>query len=440
VIALASALLLAVVPTGAAASAAGTITSVAVASPAAPSATVASTAVASSASSSAAKWPAWMTVAPVVLSDAARPRLVRLRMPAAIDPGPDATYPDLRLVDDGGTETAYAFAADDEGAAAGARAVALVDTGFVPGAYTQAVLDLGDERALHDEVALETPRATYFERVSVDASDDRATWRRVREGAVIYRVAQDNGRGSARIAFPPTYSRWLRVRIADPQAPFALSGATVARGNRPQPVLEPLPVAATPQTDPASHRQSWTFAGRVALRPTAVAFAGGSGTYVRRVTVASSDDGTTWNDAGEGTIARYARGGAQSSFAFAQATAPRWRVTVENGSDPPVAGLRPTLLARPRELLFRAAPHRGYALLSGNPHAAAPQYDLAAQLAHERARPDAGATLGALADNPAYDDARPLLERFPWLLTTVLLVIAGLMALLAVRTLRASKA
>jgi hypothetical protein len=393
-----------------------------------------------SASSAAAKWPAWKIVAPVVLSDAARPRLVRLRLPAAIDPGPDATYPDLRLVDDGGTETAYAFAGDDDGAAAGARAVALVDTGFVPGAYTQAVLDLGDGRALHDEIALDTPRATYFERVSVDASDDRATWRRVREGALIYRVAQDNGRGSARIGFPPTYSRWLRVRIADPQTPFALSGATVARGNRPQPVLEPLFVDSALRTDPATHRQSWTFTGRVALRPTAVAFAGGSGTYVRRVTVASSDDGTTWNDAGEGTIARYARGGAQSSFAFAQATAPRWRVTVENGSDPPVAGLRPTLLARPRELLFRAAPRRGYALLSGNPHAAAPRYDLAAQLAHERARPDASASAGAPADNPAYADARPLPERFPWLLTAVLLAVAGLMALLAVRTLRASNA
>ncbi len=288
-----------------------------------------------------AKWPAWKTVAPVVLSDAARARLVRLRLPATIDPGPDATYPDLRLVDDGGTETAYAFAADDDGAAAGARAVELVDTGFVPGAYTQAVLDLGDERALHDEIALDTPRATYFERVSVDASDDRVTWRRVRDGAVIYRVAQDEGRGNSRVAFPPTYSRWLRVRVAEPQAPFALSGATVARGDRPQPVLEPLPVAGTPRTDAATRRQSWTFAGRVALRPTAVAFDGGAGTYVRHVTVASSADGTAWNDAGEGTIARYARGGAQSSFAFAQATAPHWRVTVENGNDPPVAGLAP---------------------------------------------------------------------------------------------------
>ena len=86
----------------------------------------------------------------------------------------------------------------------------------------------------------------------------------------------------------------------------------------------------------------WTFEDRgVALRPSAVAFADGGTTFARHALVESSDDGTTWSQAADGEITRFAKGGAQTSFAFGESSARHWRMVVENGNDAPVRGLRP---------------------------------------------------------------------------------------------------
>jgi hypothetical protein len=391
----------------------------------------------------AAVWNAWTTVTPVAAAPASRPRFVRVRLPLSVDPGPDGGYADLRVVDDRGAETPYAL--DPERAhGAPARPVRVIDTGFVPHRYSQAVLDLG-EHPLADTVTIEVDtakRPTYFERVTVEASDDRKTWRIVRGDAIVYRVADDNGRGNQTITFAESESRWLRVRVADPHEQFPITGANVDDTNRAQPAtpaLAKLALAAVSTVDAAAHRQLWTFADRgVALRPSAVTFADGGATFARHAVVESSDDGTTWAQVADGEITRFAEGGAQTSFAFGESSARRWRVAVENGNDAPVPGLRPALLARPRDVVFEAAPQRRYRLLSGNETVTAPTYDLGARLAHSAWRADP-ASVVATNPNTAYADARPVTERAPGVLTAVLLVVAVGLGALALYTVRASK-
>ena len=390
-----------------------------------------------------AVWNAWTTVTTVNAAPAARPRLVRVRLPQSIDPGPDGAYADLRVVDDRSAETPYAL--DPERAQPAAlRRVRTLDTGFVPHRYSQAVLDLG-EHALADTVVVEVDtakRPTYFERATVEASDDRRTWRIVRGDAIVYRVADDGGRGNQTVAFPESSARWLRVRVADPQAPFPITGALAGDTKRPQqaqPALAPLAIVPARSADAPGHRQLWTFDGRgVALRPSAVTFADGGTTFARHAVVESSDDGTTWNQVADGEITRFAQGGAQTSFAFGESSAPRWRVAVENGNDAPVPGLRPALLARPHDVVFEAAPQRRYRLLSGNEAATAPTYDLGARLAHSAWRTDT-ASAAATTGNAAYADERPAAERTPGVLTAVLLAVAVGLGAFALRTVRSAK-
>ena len=391
----------------------------------------------------AAVWNAWTMVTPVAAAPASRPRYVRVRLPLSVDPGPDGAYADLRVVDDRGAETPFAL--DPERAhESPARRVRVIDTGFVPHRYSQAVLDLGPH-PLADTVTIEVDtakRPTYFERVTVEASDDRSTWRIVRGDAIVYRVADDNGRGNQTIAFPESEARWLRVRVADPHEPFPISGAYVDDTDRAQPrspALVPLAVPAASTVDAEAHRQVWTFADRgVALRPSAVTFADGGTTFARHAAVESSDDGTTWTQAADGRITRFAEGGAQTSFPFGESSARRWRVVVDNGDDKPVPGLRPSLLARPRDVVFEAAPQRQYRLLSGNETVTAPTYDLGARLAHSAWRADPASAVET-KPNAAYADVRPVTERTPGVLTAVLLAVAVGLGALALYTVRAAK-
>jgi hypothetical protein len=170
------------------------------------------------------------------------------------------------------------------------------------------------------------------------------------------------------------------------------------------------------------------------VRPSAVAFEDGGALYERAVTVETSDDGSQWTAAGSGTIAHYAEGGALTNVPIGETTTRHVRVTVANGNDAPLRALKPTLLAQPHAVVF-AAGSAPYRLLSGNPAAGAPSYDLGARLAHEAWRA-AGARAGETVDNAGYRDPRPIGERFPWLLTGALILVAVVLGGVALRVLR----
>jgi hypothetical protein len=382
-------------------------------------------------------WSAWSRVTPVAGAPAANTRYARVLLPPSISPGPDGRYADLRVAADGG-ELPYAL--DPARAAASNRSVALIDLGFVPHRGTQGVVDLGPSGELVDGIALDIDaarRPTYFERVALDASDDRRTWRIVRVDAIVYRVDQDGGRGNATLSFPPTRSRWLRIRVLDPGASFPLTGARVAAGASREPALMRLPVSPREVDGKASHDQSWTFALQTPMRPTAVTFADGGALYERTVTVEAGDDGTQWSAIGDASISHYAEGGAQTTVPLEERTARYVRVTVHNGNDAPLRSLHPALLARPHAVVF-AARADAYRLLSGNANVDAPSYDLGARLAHEDWRA-VSLRAGPTVDNAGFRDTRSIGERFPWLITGTLIAVAVVLGGLALRVVRPAR-
>jgi hypothetical protein len=198
----------------------------------------------------------------------------------------------------------------------------------------------------------------------------------------------------------------------------------------------PLPNVPARSSATQPNTQTWRVDSAVALRPSAISFEAARGTFSRPVTIASSDDGTTWDDLGTATIARYADGTAHLSFAFSERTTKHIRITIDDGNDIPLAGVRPTLLEQPHTVVFAARPGRSYRILSGNPDAQAPSYDLGERLAHATWTA-IDAMPGATAANRSYADPRTPFERYPWLLSVVICGIAIVLAFFAIRTIRA---
>jgi hypothetical protein len=119
---------------------------------------------------------------------------------------------------------------------------------------------------------------------------------------------------------------------------------------------------------------------------------------------------------------------------FEEVPARAMQVTIDNGSDTPVPGLKPKLLRRPHALVFAADPARTYRLLEGGPSAATAHYDLGAVLAARRWQADRVATIGRFHFNRGYRDERSVTERIPWLTTTVFTFVALLLGVFAVFT------
>lgn len=202
--------------------------------------------------------------------------------------------------------------------------------------------------------------------------------------------------------------------------------------------LTTLPLSAAYALDRAKHLEHWTFAGFVAIRPASVAFTGTSGTFVRDASIETSDDGTAWERIGYGRVARFADGSGEGSFAFPERTASFVRVTVDDGNDAPLAGAIPHLAAVPHDIVFEANAGHTYRLLSKNPAALAPTYDLAARLAHEAWTASAATTEStrAFASYVGPVDRRTLTQKYPWLLSIAIGVLAIVLTLFALTTLR----
>jgi hypothetical protein len=309
---------------------------------------------------------------------------VLLELPPDIDPGPDEQYDDLRILDDRGYEVAYAI--NPECHPARSIEARVSDVGFVPSAYTQALIDAGTSGAMYEDITLTTSRETFFTRVAVAISDDRITWREVRNDALIYRVANTGDPGTQTVSFTPARARWIRIRVLDARQAFPIDGATLDLTASPKPERDSSLAAKTKYafSRVAGHSTITFDLGMQNVIARSIRFETSQPEFERDVMIQSSRDGQLWNDAGSGAIARFAQGRPALDVAFSSSD--RYlRATIENGDDLPLTDLRATLYGPQRFLVFTAQPRRLYTI-GHRPAGETPHYDLADLLAHDSPR------------------------------------------------------
>lgn len=317
----------------------------------------------------------------------ALPAYVRLDIPQDADPGPDGDYRTLRIFDDRGDEIAYAL--DPTMRATARRELVVGDLAQVTGRYTEAILDARGSDLPYDAVTLETTDPDFFNRVEIAISDDRATWRIVRDDALIYRVARTD-RGSQTIAVAPVHAPWLRVRIFGATR-FGLTGASIARGAGDAERVHRLRCACS-----VSHRSGATTLAFDLLAPNvevaALRFDATQPEFAREVAIEASDDGRVWRLVAEGRIARYAFGAPQLTIDARHERARYLRAVVRDEDDRPILGLRATAYAPTHAIVFEAAARRTYELQWGVGDART--YDLPDRLAHDEPVDYLRATVG----------------------------------------------
>ena len=145
--------------------------------------------------------------------------------------------------------------------------------------------------------------------------------------------------------------------------------------------------------------------------------------FARDVTVECSDDGETWIVAARDRVTRFRGSEPHLAFATDWRRARRWRVTIDDRDDAPLAQARVTLLARAHEIVFPIARGRRYTLTWGDPALEPPSYDLATVLRHQpwraqRATPGRVVTSAAatISTAPSSGARRGAPERAPaWL-------------------------
>ena len=339
-------------------------------------------------------------------------------------------FPDLRVVDADGTQVPWRT--EPLPAAVPPRAVPLVARGELDGVVS-VVLDRGAAPEVIDRVELDVPDREFVGEVEILGSATGA------EGSYatlsttpIYAFRGAVAARSTTALFPSTDYRYLLVRA---RGVSGIDGATVSRDPL-QPRLDSVSADSSVRQRPRATVVTLDL-GFQNVPVDAIEVQSTTDTFVRRAVVEGSNNGTTYVPLGGAEVARYR--GVDLDRIPIDGRQRYVRVTIVNGDDAPLAGLRVRALARDRPLLLAEGFTPPYRILYGAPGLAAPAYDFArlpaSAIGLDRAREaELGReTLNADFEPPA--DARTFFEKNPnvvnglLVLVAIVAAVAGLLAL-----------
>lgn len=340
-------------------------------------------------------------------------------------------FPDLRVLDAGGTQVPWR--PEPKPAAVPSQPVTLVARGRREGTVS-VVVDRGPVRPVIDRIELEIPDRVFVGDIVVQGSNTGA------EGTYatlsrtpIYAVRGAVAARSTTALFPPTDYRYLLVHA---RGVSEITGAAVSRDPS-QPPLEPVEASST-RRDGQRATVVELDLGYARVPVDGVRIRSSTPRYVRPVTVEGSNDGITFGSLADGEIARFP--GVELSKIALAARHRYVRVTIRNGDDAPLQGLRVTAEAVPRPLLLAGGHTPPFRLLYGSPVVPAPAYDFArlppAATGFERAREGA---LGPERANELFEapaDTRSFFERNDSLVEVSLVLAAIVVAAGGVLALR----
>lgn len=392
-----------------------------------------------------AAWEHWLYSRSIELPAIQAAQLVSVTVPVEIYGHVQPQQADLRVIDDNGQEVPYILYAKQRVEQRQWRATKLEDLGHVTGQYTHAIVDVGENPELHNSIALDTSETNFFAWVEVAASDDRRTWRVVRDRVPIYRFRQDTIEGNQVVTYPETRARYLRLHISlQEDKPFQLLGVRVTQEVIEEAERVPLPVSGAAEPGAPAQQSWWRFdLGARDVPVSEARFETTSAPFHRAVQVSASNDEQQWWLVGTGEIYRLEKGSQEQEklgVEHSEVLTRYLRVAVFNRSDPPLEGLSVKVYGTPRHVVFNQQPGRSYRLLYGNTMAKRPEYELARLVNAKQMEAALAAGLGPEQTNPDWSDPRPWTEKHPWVLWAALGVAVVVLGALALRSLRSSSA
>ncbi|HTS25468.1 MAG TPA: DUF3999 family protein [Bryobacteraceae bacterium] len=345
----------------------------------------------------------------------------------------DAARPDdadIRLYDSAGREIPYVLRVRREVERHAPFEAREFNRGSSEGAV-QASYDLGEAPQEHNEVEIQTAGTNFRRLADVEGSSDDAHWSTLVTGAILFRFGA-GGRTVEQqsVSYPVSRYRYLLIRVnRDPQVDHSapeLVSVRIRRSVHQTGEMISFPgTLAGREADRDNGRPAsvWRvdLGGRIPLERAVLSVSGGA--FSRPFRLDGVDDPASPNMIASGDLVHRDDQGQELAIDFPERFARRLKLTVTDDRNVPLAIFRFTAQSAAREVIFeaKAAGTGALRVYYGNPKAAAPHYDLAAQLPAELDPPPARLSPGEQSENPIYTpEPKPFSERSPWLVYVVL--------------------
>jgi hypothetical protein len=346
--------------------------------------------------------------------DVPAPGLLKLSLPVETLDAALIGLEDLRILDGEGPEVPYVLErpAPPHRTAREAKAfrAALTPTATV------LTIKTGLDEPL-DGVTLAAPAADFIKPVQVEASLDGKAWRTLVQGAPLFR--QPGGANRLHIPLPRGTWAILRLTVDDRRSPpVPFTGAQVHLAAREAAPGEPVAVRIVERVEAHGETRLTLRLPRAHLHLAALQVEASDPLFTRPVTAAVrqvEEDAVREKVLAQGVLYRVAVPGRPAAI---QLTLPLEVVVpsgelllrIQNDDSPPLQIPSVGASRRPVYAIFMARKAGPHALLTGNPRARPPRYDLASLGADLRVARVWPGRPSPLAPNPAFRPAEPLPE------------------------------
>lgn len=343
---------------------------------------------------------------------------------------------DLRLKNSKGEEVAYQVFEDTD-LPRETVLPTILDSSVTASGERQFILDIGKAGVIHNMIELRTSSPRYQRQVKVYGANEllaigSPSWNLITSSGYIYKFSDDTTNftgGSDRVSYPYNTSQYIKVVIGSgTDGAVDVTSASVNTLERKVKNSVTFTANATLVQNAAEKRSEYTFdlGSKGAVTYKASLSLTEAKNFNRRVIVESSNDGVTWKYVDTDYISRVDAPlfkGEQLDVTYPEQRARFIRMLVYNGDDSPIPlALRATFFETLRVMLFDAGQDSMFTLYYGNPASVAPQYDLTQFARYVTLDGASRGKLGVEKANPSFSPIGvPITERYPYLLTIVLI-------------------
>lgn len=358
---------------------------------------------------------------------------------------------DIRIVKGESEEVPFKTAEERAETIIETYAVRVLNNAFLPSVSQSFVADFGTGFLVHNRLALDISplNKDFRRRVEVRGGNTIGEWSVLRADAIMYDYSRDLLARETSVSYPETNYRYLEITILNPgEAPLTVMGARGFRLKH----TEAREVIYTPTTKSITENIETKSTdividlGAPNLRVKKIQIATSSENFYRRVEVYQSGDNAAFYTHSTGVIFSYQTPkftGRLLEVQIPEARARYLKVSILNRDDAPLVVTGATFTGLLRSLLFKYEEGAHYTLLYGNLTAKHPEYDLEHVLPYLDEGNTAMFALAPGRENKRYElppkPVLPLTERYPHLLTIVLILVVLILGGLATRILLANK-
>lgn len=347
-----------------------------------------------------------------------------------------AELSDLRIIDNNGDEIPYKLTVSEEKYKSEKFYPKMLNNSYAPGTGTSVILEFQEGQKEVNQLKIITSAENFQRNVKIFGSDDIENWNILKEDAYIYDYTDKKGNlksQNTNLNFPLSVFHYLKIEIADfENTPIFISSVEAVKYAQDRSKeVERRPQYEKKENSEEKSSEIILDLGSSGIPTSAIHLKISDENFNRGVLIYSGADGNEWKYRGNGYIFRYNTlkfTGENLKVEFPEINDRYIKMVIQNKDDQPLDMGDITVLSIYREVIFNAKEGNSYKAYYGNAKANFPEYDLNKYFDYLDLKNSNGATISAQKDNPSYvpdkEPEKPLSERIPYLMPSVMVILS----------------